>query len=52
MKQSLDIKKFNKGECFICGLKDNIPNWAYCHYACAVSYLDEKDKRIKESSNE
>lgn len=48
---ALDIKKFIKGQCFVCNGKTDDPN-AYLHYACAVAYSDEKEKRTNEATKE
>lgn len=42
-----NIKKWEKGKCFICGnpcLEDY-----FCHEACSIAYDDEKKKRLKEA---
>lgn len=46
INQSLDIKKFIEGECFICKEKTKDPE-AYLHQACAEAYWEEKEKRRK-----
>ena len=48
---SLDIKQFVKGECFLCLKKADDSN-AYCHYSCCIAYSDEKQKRINEANKE
>jgi hypothetical protein len=47
MIQGLEVKKFEKGICFICGqpCREDI----YVHLECATAYTDEKQKRIKEA---
>jgi len=41
----LDVKKFIKGECFVCKKICNTD--AYVHWECAICYCDEKEKRLK-----
>lgn len=44
---ALDIKKFEKGKCFICGKETE--GDTYAHSYCCEAYSDEKAKRIKEN---
>jgi hypothetical protein len=43
---SLDIKKFTHGKCFLCGEECK----EYIHSNCAIAYADEKEKRLKEAN--
>lgn len=44
---ALDVKKYVKGECFICG--ESCSEGKFAHYECCVAYSDDKDKRIQEA---
>lgn len=39
---------FNQGTCFIC--KNECNPEAYCHFECALSYAEAKDKLVKEQN--
>ena len=45
---SLDIKRYVPGQCFLCR-KPTEDKEAYIHYECAISYSEDKQKRIKEA---